>query len=641
MSTKYTLSESNRPGMTRTHGLPPDSLRGFGTVDELLESAVRMITARSEWKKANEDDGTSPQTCQLRKIADAWTQHWHRSLSQTDGSLPIWSWFKRYRLNRMEREILIVLVLEDLGLLDQYVRDVEDILKLLCLPPKKMLNGLRCLSEEGRLYRNKLVGYKDLDDPLVKRELIVDPSLPDSALHKCASGLHVWPVRNQTELYEYMRRLTRALKQKSEELKNVYHGYHSSGDAYKHVRRVAGLIRGLSATLLVHTGWPLSILHEQNKAEYIWSEEWVILLALLGKELGHLHVEDDLFEGAGLARAASPETEYHPSTLGRFRADAPLRKHDWIQPCGGDQVLISDDTTDLESTEFELTEKAKRFLKLDPKIATKKHGNVNLRTPRISLADLVHSESVRQSLEIAVTQARHAGTLFRTWGLGESILYGRGVTMLFAGPPGTGKTASAEALAGELKKDLLVVNYARIQDCFVGQTEKNIVATFREARAKDAVLFWDEADAMFYDRNLASRTWEVRDVNVLLQEIERFDGVCILATNRKITLDKALERRITLKVEFEPPNRESREAIFKKLIPAKMPLARDVTFDKLSDLELSGGEIKNVILNAARIALHRGGTRTRIAMRDFDQALELSRKGALRKSERRSIGFRR
>jgi len=145
-----------------------------------------------------------------------------------------------------------------------------------------------------------------------------------------------------------------------------------------------------------------------------------------------------------------------------------------------------------------------------------------------------------------------------------------------------------------------VANYAQIQGCFVGQTEKNIVATFREAKAKDAVLFWDEADAMFFDRDLASHTWEVRDVNVLLQEIERFDGVCILATNRKITLDKALERRITLKVEFDPPNRESREAIFKKLIPAKMPLARDVSFAKLADLELSGGEIKNCLLYTSR-----------------------------------------
>ena len=97
---------------------------------------------------------------------------------------------------------------------------------------------------------------------------------------------------------------------------------------------------------------------------------------------------------------------------------------------------------------------------------------------------------------------------------------------------------------------LLVVDYSQIQNCLLGQTEKNIARAFRDARENDAILFWDEADAMFYDRDSTSHNWEVRDVNVLLVEIERFEGICVLATNRKLTLDKALERRISLKVAF-------------------------------------------------------------------------------------------
>ena len=183
--------------------------------------------------------------------------------------------------------------------------------------------------------------------------------------------------------------------------------------------------------------------------------------------------------------------------------------------------------------------------------------------------------------------------------------YGSGVTLLFYGPPGTGKTATAEAIAHELGMPLLVADYAKIQNCWVGQTEKNISSTFRKARKHRAVLFWDEADAMFFDRDSASRAWEVRDVNVLLQEIERFEGVCILATNRKATLDKALERRITAKIEFPRPDRLLRESIWKRLLPSGMPLAKDVDITELARKDLSGGEIKNVILNAARAACGR------------------------------------
>jgi SpoVK/Ycf46/Vps4 family AAA+-type ATPase len=194
--------------------------------------------------------------------------------------------------------------------------------------------------------------------------------------------------------------------------------------------------------------------------------------------------------------------------------------------------------------------------------------------------------------------------------------------LLFYGPPGTGKTATAEALAHELGRSLIVADYAKIQNCYVGVTEKNIVRIFQEAQRKKAVLFWDEADAMLYDRDDAGPNWEVRDVNVILQEIERFEGVCILATNRRQKLDKALSRRISIQVEFKRPQTVAeRLRIWNAMIPPKLPLDSNVDLEALASEDLSGGEIKNVLLNAARFAASRKDADHKLNATDFDQAV--------------------
>jgi SpoVK/Ycf46/Vps4 family AAA+-type ATPase len=136
------------------------------------------------------------------------------------------------------------------------------------------------------------------------------------------------------------------------------------------------------------------------------------------------------------------------------------------------------------------------------------------------------------------------------------------------------------------------------------------------------------------------RSWEIRDVNVLLQELERFSGLCILATNRTTSLDKALERRVAIKVEFEAPGLDARRKIWEKMIPGKMPLARDVDFEELAEANLTGGEIKNVVLNAARNALSRDPN-GRVAMEDFRLAVEMERDGRWNKEKRGQIGFAR
>jgi SpoVK/Ycf46/Vps4 family AAA+-type ATPase len=224
------------------------------------------------------------------------------------------------------------------------------------------------------------------------------------------------------------------------------------------------------------------------------------------------------------------------------------------------------------------------------------------------------------------------------WGLASTVPYGRSVSVLFSGPPGVGKTATAEAIAHELGKKILIANYAEIQNCFVGQTEKNIVRFFRNARESDAVLFWDEADSMFFDRDSASRNWEVREVNQLLIELERFEGLCILATNRTVILDKALERRIAIKVEFSPPDASMRKQIWRKLIPRKMPLEKGIDWEHLGGTELTGGEIKNSVVNAARFAVGRG-PQGPVTMKDFEKAIAMEVDGRWNESKSSFMGF--
>ena len=299
---------------------------------------------------------------------------------------------------------------------------------------------------------------------------------------------------------------------------------------------------------------------------------------------------------------------------------------------------MADNPTEIAKTEFELAPKVREALGLEKSGQKRRFGRHEVRQPKVQMAQLVLSEGTRRAINLALVHARHEKTLTQKWGLGEMIPYGRNVTLLFSGPPGTGKTASAEALAHELGRPILVANYAEIQGQYVGETEKNVVRVFNEARSNNAVLLWDEADAMFGDRDAARYNWEVRDVNVLLQELERFEGVCVLATNRKITLDKALERRITLKVEFKRPDEAMRRQIWQKLLPKSLPLGEDVNLDELSKSDFSGGEIKNVVLNAARLALQ-SREKGPVRMEDFLRATEMEVQGKWNDEGREPVGF--
>src|SRR5437764_10743260 len=220
-------------------------------------------------------------------------------------------------------------------------------------------------------------------------------------------------------------------------------------------------------------------------------------------------------------------------------------------------------------------------------------------TPERTLADVVLPPQTRRALEQALAQVRNHSLIFHRWGLGERHASGRGLAFNFAGPPGTGKTLCAEAIAHALGIKLLVVDYAEAESMWFGQTPKNIVAIFRAAVEQNAVLFFDEADAIATRRSSGAPTRYEREsnltVNILLRELEAFNGIVIFATNLAANFDPAFERRIRTHVLFEMPGPEDRVRIWQLQVhPTRTPLAADVDFGQLAQrYAASGGDIKN------------------------------------------------
>jgi SpoVK/Ycf46/Vps4 family AAA+-type ATPase len=250
--------------------------------------------------------------------------------------------------------------------------------------------------------------------------------------------------------------------------------------------------------------------------------------------------------------------------------------------------------------------------------------------PQRTLADVVLPPKTRRMVEQALAQVQNHALIFRGWGLAERHTSGLGLTFNFAGPPGTGKTICAEAVANALGMKLLLVDYAEAESMWVGETPKNIARIFRNAAEQDAVLFFDEADAIATRRSTGSNFPHEREmnltVNVLLRELEAFNGIVIFATNLAANFDPAFERRIRTHVLFELPGLEERTAIWKLQIhPTKTPLASDVDFRRLSEqYAVSGGDIKNAVIKAAAAAAGEPGPDVgkQIAQRHFEAAME-------------------
>ena len=248
--------------------------------------------------------------------------------------------------------------------------------------------------------------------------------------------------------------------------------------------------------------------------------------------------------------------------------------------------------------------------------------------PRRTFADVVLPPATRRALDQALVQVTSFDLVYRQWGLGERHPGGMALAFNFAGPSGTGKTICAEAVAHALGRRLMIVRYAEVESMWMGETPKNVAAVFRLAREQDAVLFFDEADAIAARRSTSVDHSFQREsntvVSVLLQELERFNGVVIFATNMAVNFDPAFERRIRTHVLFEMPRLAEREAIWRVQMHPRTPLAPDVNFRALAErYEASGGDIHNAVLKAAMAAAAEPGpdSAKQIHQRHFEDGI--------------------
>lgn len=222
--------------------------------------------------------------------------------------------------------------------------------------------------------------------------------------------------------------------------------------------------------------------------------------------------------------------------------------------------------------------------------------------------DLILPKPQKEKLWAAAGQVRRKHQVYEEWGFCRKMPYGQGLSMIFAGPPGTGKTMAAQVFAGELGLELYKVELSAVVSKYVGETEKNLNEIFCQAQKSQVVLFFDEADVLF------SKRTEVKEANdkysnmeaaFLLQKIETYDGVTVLATNLIQNFDEAFKRRMKFVIEFPFPGKEERREIWRRAIPEEMP-AEELDYEYLAgNFELSGSNIRGSILHGAFLAAER------------------------------------
>jgi hypothetical protein len=224
-------------------------------------------------------------------------------------------------------------------------------------------------------------------------------------------------------------------------------------------------------------------------------------------------------------------------------------------------------------------------------------------------------DSFTQLQEIC-NQFKYRHRVYREWGFAQKLGAGQGINVLFSGSPGTGKTMAAGVIANELQLDLYKIDLSRVVSKYIGETEKNLDRIFRAAESAQAILLFDEADALFGKRS------EVRDahdrfanieVGYLLQKMEEYEGIAILTTNLRQNLDEAFTRRLSFIVHFPAPDQACRRGIWQSVWAASVPLAADVDLDFLArQLKLNGGNIKNIALAATFLAARTNGPVTMV-----------------------------
>ena len=220
--------------------------------------------------------------------------------------------------------------------------------------------------------------------------------------------------------------------------------------------------------------------------------------------------------------------------------------------------------------------------------------------------DIVLPEDKLELLKEICSQVKHRHRVYDQWGFGQKMSRGKGLSVLFTGSPGTGKTMAAEVIANDLSLDLYKIDLSGVVSKYIGETEKNLSKIFNEAETSNAILFFDEADALFGKRTQISDAHDRYaniEVSYLLQKMEEYEGIVILATNLRENMDDAFTRRIKFIVEFPFPDKYSRLKIWKNHFPKKAPTDKRIDYQYLAEhFSLSGGNIANTVLNSAFLA---------------------------------------
>jgi AAA+ superfamily predicted ATPase len=227
-------------------------------------------------------------------------------------------------------------------------------------------------------------------------------------------------------------------------------------------------------------------------------------------------------------------------------------------------------------------------------------------TTTVEWDDIVLREDIVDRIIELLSVVQYEKVVMDQWGFSRRFSYGRGLSALFSGAPGTGKTMIAGLIAKELGLELFRVDLSRVVSKWVGETEKNLGLAFDEAKNARAILLFDEADALFGKRTevrSSNDRYANLETNYLLQRIEAFEGIVLLTTNRDTQIDEAFRRRLRFRIEFPTPELNERELLWRSMIPATAPLGDEVDFHRLAErFQMTGGYIKNAAMRAAYLA---------------------------------------
>ena len=350
-----------------------------------------------------------------------------------------------------------------------------------------------------------------------------------------------------------------------------------------------------------------------------------------------------LLFGAGCPLIVSSEKEWHsngierPDSIMRFTLPPPTyrqRLEFWkyyinnihfpvvegldAQPIASQFALTSRQIQDSVATARDAALQRNEIIqRRDLIAAARTHSSPNLSglaqkiEPRYDWDDLVVPDDQKAMLREMVQTVKGRGVVMEEWGVGRKLKTSAGVTVLFAGPPGTGKTMAAEVITSDLGLDLYKLDLSMVVSKYIGETEKNLGRIFDEAQSSSAVLFFDEADAIFGKRSEVKDShdrYANMEVSYLLQRMEQYDGVTILATNLRANMDEAFTRRMQFIVDFPFPDEDERLYIWKTLFPVDLPQAADIDLRLFaSRFKLAGGNIRNILVSAAYLAAANGG----------------------------------